>query len=110
MEKQELWIWREHDRCNPSKDFKMTIKCKVCQTKFKVSNEKNLEKKDISMYLDWEIKHESKHRYTRNKFEKAVVYKSVCPNCNKKEELFCSANDETFFSEWELNDRDPNVY
>ena len=86
-------------RANPSPNFSLQCKCKLCNTSFIASNDNNIAKVDILIERDPEEKDERVrfllifHRtdtYARDVFEQAILWKSECPNCGKKKKLFFS--------------------
>ena len=78
--------WKYYKKANPKK-FNKEIKCVICNTKFKVTKEKNVARKDKNIHIETQCEWGG----ARDISERATGYYWKCPNCDhiEAEELFC---------------------
>jgi len=104
--------WGLHNKANPRLDFNTHIKCGCCNKKFKANLSENVETEEALIFIKTKKKTKGFSLFSQD-FEKEIheqvtLYKSVCPNCRHKKELFCiSQNPEKIIEgEWKNTTRD----
>lgn len=99
--------WKLHYKGVFTPNLKMKEKCNICNNNYVISKEKNLEIREIFIYLSSDSNIFAGDGITSptdwKDYEKVKQYVGICPNCGNKVKMFCESTNEIIREQYYYN-------